>query len=144
MEIINTLSVWIHITCAALLVGGAFFLRFTVLKYGERSGGLTAELKTLLVNRYVHTGIGFLIIMLVTGLYNMTQNMAAWSASTSTPSPHMIFGLKFLGFLLFLGLVVFAGVSKGEKEKRRPMLLALTTLTGIVVIFLSVWLGRSY
>lgn len=146
MNILLVLSVWLHITCAAVLVGGVFYLRFIVIKYGQRTGELTNELRNIYISRYVHLSAMFLTVLAITGFYNFFQKNAAWKAASDDAllAPHAIFGIKFLSFLLFIGLVVLTGTSKGVNESRRPKLLLVQALLGIVILFLSAWLSNSY
>lgn len=142
MNILLTLSTWIHVLCAAFVVGGLFYLRVVVLKYANREGGLSDDLRKVFLNRYIHTSFGFLIVMLVTGLYNMTQKSDAWSAAEGI-SPHMIFGIKFILFLVFAIIMGLAAASK-KNDQRRVMFLSINTVLGIIIFLMSAWLSTSY
>ncbi|MDK2973326.1 MAG: hypothetical protein PWP23_3081 [Candidatus Sumerlaeota bacterium] len=144
MNIPLTLSVWIHITCAVLLVGGVFFFRAILLKYAAREGGLSDELRDKLATRWLHVAGGFLLVLLVTGLYNFTQKNALWKASEGPVSPHAIFGVKFL---LFLAVVVVTGLAitaKGAKASRRKTYLTINVVLGLLIVFASAVLSNSY
>lgn len=145
MNLILVLTTWLHISCASILVGGVFYLRFIVLKYGQRNGGLSEELRKTFISRYLHLSAMLMSVLFVTGLYNMFSKMAEWKlAPEGSIPPHMIFGIKFLAFLLFIALVSFTAVSKGVNESRRPKLLLTQALLGLVILFLSAWLSNSY
>ncbi|MDX1973157.1 MAG: hypothetical protein SFY68_11560 [Candidatus Sumerlaeia bacterium] len=146
MNYLLLLSTWLHVTCAALLIGGVFFLRFIIIKYGIRTKSLTPELKNLYISRYLHMAGMFLTVLTITGLYNLSVKSAAWKESVveGTLAPHAIFGIKFLVFLLFIGLVVFTAVNKKLTDAGKSKLLLVQSLVGIGIIFLSAWLSNSY
>ncbi|MGF1573130.1 MAG: hypothetical protein ACFCU1_08665 [Sumerlaeia bacterium] len=146
MDLIHILSVWLHITSASILVGGVFYLRFIVIKYGQRTGGLSDELRKTYIGRYLHLSAMLMSVLLVTGFYNFFTKMAEWKTAPEDAlmAPHAIFGIKFLAFLLYIGLVVITGTSKGVNESRRPKLLLVQAVLGLVILFLSAWLSNSY
>lgn len=143
MNILLTLSTWIHVTSAVILVGGVFFFRFLLLKYaGRLEGGLSDELRGILTKRWLHTAGMLLLVLLVTGLYNMSQKNAAWLESTAPLSPHAVFGVKFLLFLGVVGISVAATVPK--MASKRPLLLTINAVLGLTIVFLSAVLSNSY
>lgn len=145
MNIPLTLSVWLHITSAVLLVGGIFFFRVILLKHAARIGGLSDELRDALASRWLHVAGMLLLILLVSGLYNFTQKNALWKASEAAVSPHAIFGVKFLLFLAVCALTALASVSRGPQfHGRRRLLMTVNTVLGLLIVFLSVVLGMSY
>jgi hypothetical protein len=133
---------WIHITCAALLVGGTFFFRIVLLKWAGREGGLSEALRNKLASRWIHIAGGLLLVLLATGLYSFTLRSESWKvgAYDNTPSPHMIFGIKFLIVLLIGGIIIAAA----KLKEKRPVLLLINAILGILVIGLSVWIVKSY
>ncbi|MBI5155414.1 hypothetical protein HZA57_09270 [Candidatus Poribacteria bacterium] len=144
MNTLLTLSQAIHVTCAALLVGGVFFFRVLLLKYACRHGGLSDELREALTRRWIHLAWNLLVVMLVTGLFQFTQSSAGWKGAEGSPSPHMIFGIKFLVFVAILAVLTLATTATGAKAGKRPRYLAINTALGILIVVLSAWLRRSY
>jgi len=132
---------WIHLAGAALLVGGLFFLRVVLLKYAAREGGLDDKLKQTVVTRWMHTAWGLLLVMLLSGGYNMMLKLDAWKGAEGGASPHMIFGLKFLVFLAVGGVLLASGRARPE---RRPSLLTVNVVLGFLILLLSAWLALSY
>ena len=138
------LSTWIHVTGAALLVGGIFFFRVVLIKYAKRECGLAPALLKRVGDRWINTAMGLMVVMLVTGLYNLSQKMEAWKGAATGLSPHMIFGTKFLAFLAVWGVLIAAAIPKDSLRAMRPKLLAVNVVLGLVIIALSSLLSLSY
>lgn len=137
-------SRWLHITSAVLLVGGVFFFRVVLMKYAKRQGGLDPQLLATIGGRWIHTAFGLLLVLLVTGFYNMSVKLEAWRDPVDGMSPHMIFGIKFLVFLAILANTSMAAIPRGAWPQRRPMLLAVNVVLGLLVLALSTLLAVSY
>lgn len=143
MNYLLTSSLFIHITCAALLVGGGFFFRVIVLKYAALTGGMTDELRETLVKRWLHLAMMLLLTLLLTGLYQLSAVMGVWKdGKLPGMSPHAIFGVKFLLVLVVFGGVMLASATKSAAL--RANLLVVNVVLGIVILLLSVVLANSY
>ncbi len=138
MDILFKTSVFLHVVAAVLLVGGTFFFRIVLHKYAERTGGLTDELKATLQKRWIHTSWNLVLVLLVTGVFQMFQRLEAWRDTAG----HMIFGIKFLLFLGVVAVLAMVTASKGEKAVRRPKLMLINIGLGVAIIGLSTWLAR--
>lgn len=137
-------SLIVHVLCAALLVGGAFFFRVIVLKYAALTpGGMSDELRTSLVKRWLHLAMMLLLTLLITGLYQMAALSDEWKAGKYPGMvPHMIFGVKFLLVLVVFLLVLTANVAKSAGL--RSLMLTLNVVLGLLIVGLSVVLSNSY
>jgi len=144
MNWLLSLSTFIHVGCAVLLVGGVFFYRVLLLKYAARTGGLGDALRLTLYKRWSHASVGLLIVMLITGFYNLSQKNEAWKASDDFPSPHMIFGIKFLLFVGYLGLTLVLGAKKNAPESTQRKMLTISVILGFIIVLFSAVLSTSY
>lgn len=143
MNYLLTTSMFIHLVCAALLVGGGFFFRVLLLKYAAREGGLSDELKATLAKRWLHLAMMLLLTLLVTGLYQMSALSGTWKAGKLPGmSPHAIFGVKFLVVLIVFGVVILASVAKSAAL--RGHLLVVNVVLGFIILLLSAVLSKSY
>ena len=142
MNWLLTLSTWIHVTSAVILVGGAFFFRVYLLKYAAREGGLSDDLRNAITKRWLHGAFAFLLVLLATGFYNMSQKNALWKASETGLSPHMVFGIKFLVFCVVFALTIGGSVIKDHAKKK--LFLTVNVVLGLVIVLLSAILSNSY
>lgn len=144
MDWILTGSLIIHVLCAALLVGGAFFFRVIVMKYAALTpGGMSDELRATLVKRWLHLAMMLLLTLVITGFYQMAEVGADWKAGKHPgTSPGMVFGIKFLVAMVIFALLLGANVVRSTAI--RGHLLTVNLLLGMIVIVLSVVLSNSY
>jgi len=140
MDALLIASQALHVISAAILVGGAFFFRLLLHKYAQREGGLDDALRATLVKRWLHLAWNLIIVLVVTGLFQLSQSMAAWKGS----SAHMIFGMKFLVFLAVVIVLALATTAHGPRAPKRPAYFLINVILGIVILALSAWLRRSY
>lgn len=141
MNAILSVSLAIHVVGAALLVGGVFFFRVILIKYAKREGGLDDKLKEVLSKRWIHLVWSLLAVMLVTGVLQLVMLLDVWKDSSTLP--HMIFGAKFLVFLGIVAVTLMSTLARNNGEKRQA-LLQINVVLGILILFLSVFLSRSY
>jgi len=127
-------SVFLHILAATILIGGAFFMRVLLHKYAARVGGLGDELRATLQKRWIHLMWNLILVLFLTGMFQMFHRLDTWDRTG-----HMLFGIKFLAFLGVVGVAV--AVTKAKPEKR-PGLIAINLVLGILILFLSAWLSR--
>ena len=140
MSSLLTLSHIIHLMGAAVLVGGVFFFRLILLKYATREGGLDDQLKSRIARRWIHLAWMIIGIMIVTGLFQFTQVSAEFA-----PLSHMLFGIKMLvllGILIALGILTVA--KSNAWTQRKPTLLVINVVLGLMMLLLSGWLIRSH
>lgn len=135
MDYLFLVSVFLHITAATILIGGAFFMRVLLHKYAARQGGLSDELRATLTKRWIHLMWNMILVLTLTGVFQMMYRMASWKNTDA----HGIFGAKFIVFLAVVGVAV--AITKAKPEKR-PALVALNIGLGIAILFLSTWLAR--
>lgn len=126
---------WVHVICAALLIGGTFFLAFLL---PWRAGGAEAEDPWFLRTRrtFKITTHACILFLLLSGIYNAYGN---WHAYTLNPAQsHSLFGSHVLLALIVITLllVIFA--------RRQPRPNERTWLRGIVILlFLTVLIASS-
>src|SRR3954464_2838898 len=101
---LNTLSRWLHVGTAIVLLGGSVFLRFVALPAAER---LTSEASETLRERvratwklFVHAGVA---LLLVSGLYNYLAVLAPKHQGDGLY--HALMGIKILVALAVFFLV---------------------------------------
>ncbi|MDA0748967.1 MAG: CopD family protein [bacterium] len=140
----NVVFQWVHLFAAALAVGGVVFLRFVLLpsvqdlQEAERKAFMDRVLKRFKV--VLHASIG---LLLLSGMYNMLV-VAMHGGLTVAAYLHVLLTKVFLVLILFtiaILLTVPGEAFAGMKANRKKWL-AINTVLGAVVLFLSAYLRR--
>ncbi|MCX6596596.1 MAG: hypothetical protein NTV70_09545 [Acidobacteria bacterium] len=115
-DIVGIILRSLHIVSAVVLVGAAFYIKF--------SGGNPPSM------RFVVTPS---VLLVASGLWQMMQAVAA-----GVPSRwHMIFGIKFLLALHVIAVMVICALPKTNEGKRRRLAFG-ATVSGSVIVALAV------
>lgn len=123
IDILGTLSRFLHISCIALLIGGMFYA------WGSSKKGL---LKGRIVDGFQPGVLVLVGVILLTGLYNLMLKMGAGVPKMY----HMVFGIKFLLFLHIAAVSLLLG-KQGTSEEKANRLVAGVAISGLAVFFLS-------
>lgn len=129
---------WVHVICAALLIGGTFFLGFLLPRRGGEAEGAGADDTWFVRARrsFKITTHACILFLLLSGIYNAYGN---WHAYRLNPAQsHSLFGTHvLLALIIFtLLLVLFA--------RRQPRAGERTWLRGIVILlFLTALIASS-
>jgi uncharacterized membrane protein len=137
-----TLVQWIHVTAAAIGVGGMAFLLLILM---PSLGALPPEHRDLLAKRVMDRFRWMIwsaiVVLLGSGLYSIRQYYweVAWGKSWALLTVKIV--LAFLVFVLALALTL--PVKLFEWARARPRLwLAIAVGLAIAVIFISAYLRR--
>jgi len=143
----NVLSRWIHVTSAALVVGGLVGVGLVVLPALAGKGDVTYGILTGVWSRYrtlLHAALG---LLLLTGVYNLIVVIPRARALGDAKSLyHGILGTKILLALVLFG-VVSALVSRratAEGTAAAPRPLPLAVALGLIILLLSALLRRMW
>lgn len=129
---------WVHVICAALLIGGTFFLAFLMPRWsgGAEAGGADDSWFLRTRRSFKITTHACILFLLLSGAYNAYGN---WHAYKQNPAQsHSLFGSHALlaVIAIVLLLVTFARRHPGPKERTW---LRLT----VVLLFLAVLIASS-
>lgn len=137
---INTLSRFVHVATAIVLVGGTVFMRFVLMPAAEKLSpeshdSLRAALGAVW-KRFVHVGI---LLFLLTGFYNYLRVMVPNHRGDSLY--HALMGIKILLALVvfFLASVLVGRAAAFEKmrQKRKLWLGVIILLAAVIVVISS-------
>lgn len=123
MDYLSMLVLAVHIICAALLIGGA--LAWQMASVRMKVDDAIASWKPVAI-----TAIAGL---LVTGVYNFMHRPG------KSPTFHMLFGIKMLLALHVFAVTIIA--TRSNNERRARQLLGVV-ISGILILIISVALGR--
>jgi putative copper export protein len=144
----NVLSRWIHVTSAALVVGGLVYAGLVLLPSLVGAGEGTRPVSEALQRRFrvlLHSALG---LLLLTGVYNLVIVIPRARALGDAKSLyHGILGTKILLALVLFGVasVLVSRRSAGEGSvpgAARPLPLAIGL--GLVILLLSAILRRMW
>jgi uncharacterized membrane protein len=134
------LSRWLHVSAAAVVVGGLVFTRFVLMPAMQN---LTAEHRAMLsehVARHLRPfSMAAIILLVVSGLYNFLLALQGGL----DPKYHMIFGVKLLFAAHLLAMVyITASPSRGNttNSAKRARLLVGGVLSGLIIFALGAYL----
>lgn len=117
MDYLALLLRWIHIIPAAIMIGGAIFIRCCLLSSNitDSSAGSLMDQNDGLRKQWMKLVSLSTLLLLVSGTYNGINKILVYKLS---PDYHGLFGLKLL-----LGLFVFylAAVLAGRSERAKRM-----------------------
>ena len=125
--VLMILSRWLHILSAAVMAGGAIFMRFALLPVLEaHDAGTRSEWHEAIIGRwkvFIHSGIA---ISLFSGFYNFYVRF-----HEVKPMPyHALFGLKFLlAMVVFFIASALVGKSRGLQPMRQNLAYGLTSMS---------------
>lgn len=131
---------WTHILSAIAMLGGGFFLRFVLLPAAEETLDTEthARLRAAVRARWVKWVSAFILLFLVSGLYNYL--FVTRFAHQGNGTYHMLFGIKFLVslglFFLAMLLVGRSALAQRLQANSRVWMLVLLGL-GLVVVLLG-------
>ena len=142
---------WIHVGSVVLMIGGFFFFRVVLLPIANRSAEPAALISSAL-RRFGGIVWTALLTILISGLYNFITFFRAARAEAvinSVVSDYSLYifvlGIKlFIVFLIFtLAIVLTFPYPVFDVYQKKPApWLNLTTVLGLIVIFLSAYLRR--
>lgn len=136
----DILSRWLHISTAAIVVGGLVFARFVLMPAMQK---LTEEHRALLsehiAKRLRPVSVASIILLLVSGLYNFLLVMQG----ELDTKYHMIFGFKLLFAAHLLAMFhIAASPTRGSttNSAKKARLLLGGVISGIIVLALGSYL----
>jgi uncharacterized membrane protein len=138
-----TVTRFLHVATAIVLVGGSIFIRYVLMPAATASlsDDVHAQLRAQVMNRwkrFVHLGIG---LLLTTGLINFGRKIALLhAAGIKDPVYHGVMGLKIL-----LALVIFfiASALVGKSARMEPIRknarywITVNIILGLIVVAIS-------
>lgn len=129
---------WVHVICAALLIGGTFFLAFLMPRWsgGAEAGGADDSGFLRTRRSFKITTHACILFLLLSGAYNAYGN---WHAYRLNPAQsHSLFGSHVLLALIAIALLLatFARRQPGPKERTW---LRVT----VIILFLTVLIASS-
>ena len=136
----DVLSRWLHITAAAVAVGGLIYARFVLMPAMESlAAEQRAALAAQIAKRLRPIASAAIVLVVVSGVYNLIRVLE----QGVTSSYHMAFGIKFLiaGHVLAM-LYVASTPPSGDaaRDAKRPRLLLGGAISGLVVLALGAYL----
>jgi len=124
-ELLRILMRWVHVSCAALLIGGMFYARFIADQPLEAARG---KLRFWIW--------GTVAGLAVSGLYNL-------HAATGHSRYYWIW--MFIKLLLAVHVFVSAGLAMAaQDEDQRQRRVASAAVSGLLVIAIAAYLRRIY
>jgi len=127
---------WLHLTCMAILVGGAFFARMVMT---HTIGAAAPEARGGLTDR---AAVVFRPLLIVAIAGQVVSGVYKFFFMTGHSLGHnILFGLK-----IALALHVFAAallVARPGNLRRRRMLTGMV-ISGVAIVLISAWLNRIY
>ena len=136
----DILSRWLHITAAAVAVGGLIYARFVLMPAME---SLAVEQRALLAARIAKRlrpiAVTTIVVMIVSGVYNLLRVLQG----DLPPGYHMALGIKFLIAVHVLGMLYIASVppsGDATRDAKRSRLLLGGAISGLVVLALGAYL----
>ena len=128
---------WVHVLCAGLLIGGAFFLAFLLPGKVGTSEEPSADLLYLRSRRgfkmLVHTCV---LLLLISGIYNAYGNWRIYALNR--PLAHGLFGPHLLLALIVFAILLIVFARKTPRPGERTWLRVT-----VVLLFLTVLLASS-
>ncbi|HEY2588324.1 MAG TPA: hypothetical protein VGI81_21470 [Tepidisphaeraceae bacterium] len=129
---------WVHVICAALLIGGTFFLAFLLPWRSRGAEGAAADDSWFLGARrsFKITTHACILFLLLSGIYNAYGN---WHAYTQNPAQsHSLFGSHVLLALIVFTLLLVLFARRQPRPGERTWLRAI-----VVLLFLTVLIASS-
>ena len=139
----STLVQWVHVTAAVIAVGGMGFILAILLPSARH---LSSDQRELLLKqvlgRFRWVSWGAIVLLLVTGLYNMKEFYwdLRWGLAWTVLTIKIVLALMVFAISLSLTLP-FKFLNKFRARRARWMLAAFAL--GIVVIYISAYLRRG-
>ncbi len=133
MDAMSLASKWIHLLSVAGVVGGALLMRFVVLPSAGGDPSIKKRFGML-------TGILWLLVF-ATGFYNLFK---VWPVTTK--AYHHILEAKVLLAVVMFVIAVLLGhpaAASAKMDQRRPSLITITLILGILVLGLSAHMNLS-
>ena len=136
----DILSRWLHVTAAAVALGGLIYARF-VLTPAARSlaAEQRAELSRQIAKRLRPLAWTAIILLFASGAYNFLRVLEGGVES----GYHMVFGFKFLiagHVLAMLHVASLPPSGDAARDAKRARLLLGGTISGLVVFALGAYL----
>jgi hypothetical protein len=136
MELIGIAIMALHILCATALVGGALLWRFGAIPGVQLLEPETrAKVDNAVAAAWRPAVIAAILGVLVSGIYNFVLV----HGGLRSPRFHMVFGIKMLLVLHVFAVTLLATRANNPRRSRQ---LTGVVLSGIVILILSVVLGR--
>jgi len=137
MDVVAALTRWIHILCAAVIVGGVIATRFVTVPsaqaLGEEAARRFRREAIRRTKRLMHTAIG---IVILSGI----ANYAIAVRHEPPPAYHMLLGMKIVLALILVTLVILLTMGHAEDSvfvRRERTVLGVSIVLGLVVILLA-------
>jgi hypothetical protein len=132
---------WLHITAAAIAVGGFVYARFVVFP-SLRS--LSDDVRTMLSEQFSARlkpiALSVIVVLFLSGAYNLYRVLDRQVVDSTY---HIVFGVKFLlAFHLFAMLFLLSVPPSGDaaRDARRPRLMFGAIISGLVIFALGAYL----
>lgn len=134
VDVPGGISLWLHITAAAALLGGALYGRLAI----QAAAAILAPEEAAKVDNRAAEGfraiaVGAILVLLITGAFNYLHTGA------HSTRYHILLGIKLL-----LALHVFASVllALRPNNPRRRRQLAGAGISGLAIILIAVYLSQ--
>ena len=134
IDVPRGIALWLHITAAAVLVGGALYARLAIqAAAGALAPDDASKVSDGAAERFRRWVVAAIVVSLISGVYNYLET-GAHSARY-----HILLGIKLL-----LALHVFASVvlALRSNNPRRARQLAGAGISGVAVILIAVYLTQ--
>jgi uncharacterized membrane protein len=137
LDVVQTVSRWLHITAAVTAGGGAMFMKLALHPAVESLPPETRDaVRSAVRARWAKVVMISIAVLLATGLYNLMVILKAYDLK-GTPY-HAIFGVKFLlAIAIFFLASVLVGRSEMAQKARQNAGYWLTILTSMLVLLLA-------
>lgn len=108
MEILGVLALWLHVTAAAIWVGGNFMMAMVIVPYFKRSVSPVERIKLLtqIGKGFEPIGWGCVLILIFSGLFNIFTAGVLGNSDLIGPFMRML-GIKVI---LVLILIILTGI----------------------------------
>ncbi|MBI1789845.1 MAG: hypothetical protein HYR60_20130 [Acidobacteria bacterium] len=141
MEILEVLTLWLHVSSVVVLIGGIIYARVEVAQVlRAMQPEEAARAADQMAARFRPLALGAMAALLLSGTYKLLTNPG-----------HSRYYLMLLGVKLLLVLHVFAATfvltapaASPERQAKRPRLMAGVAISGLAIIMLSAYLRRIF
>ena len=135
-DILTLIMRWLHISSMATLVGGILYARLVI---APSTAGLARESADALDDRaaahYKPMVIAAMIGLILSGIYRLLTTPG------HRPFYQILFGIKMLLVLHVFAVAIL--IVKPDNPRRTRMMTGVV-ISGLIIIFISAWLSRTY
>ncbi|MCZ6678890.1 MAG: CopD family protein [Candidatus Poribacteria bacterium] len=116
MEILDVLILWLHVTAAAIWVGGNLMMAMVVVPYFRRTVSPVERIKILtqIGQRFEPIGWGAVLVLIFSGLFNIFSSGVLNSPELLGPFMRML-GIKLILVLILIVLTAIHGFIMGPR-----------------------------